>query len=106
MKKTIIMILAFMLVISGCAQVDESQPAMPGGEISAQEFCETAGGVWKQMPDACADRCGTEDMMCAQVLTYGCYCGEGMCWDGTKCMPEEDDSIEITEKDNQTGGEL
>ncbi|MFO7872429.1 MAG: hypothetical protein R6U26_02170 [Candidatus Undinarchaeales archaeon] len=56
-------------------------------EKTEQELCNEAGGTWEEMPNACVDSCESarEDMMCAQVITKGCNCGEGMCWNGETC---------------------
>lgn len=58
-----------------------------GAIKTGKKLCEEEGGTWKQMPNACADSCRAqrENLMCAQVLTHGCDCGEGMCWNGESC---------------------
>lgn len=86
MKKAIILALACSLMLAGCSQTGEDTGRTPE-EMSEQELCDAAGGVWKEMPNACVDSCRSqrEGLMCAQVLTYGCDCGEGMCWNGESC---------------------
>ncbi|MBD3388818.1 MAG: hypothetical protein GF416_07100 [Candidatus Altiarchaeales archaeon] len=62
------------------------------GHIEPNEMqeCIEAGGAWVQFPNACADSCAyerNEGIMCAQVITDGCECGENMCWNGYTCTP-------------------
>ncbi len=56
-------------------------------EKTEEELCAEAGGTWEEMPNACVDSCEAqrEDLMCAQVITEGCNCGEDMCWNGEIC---------------------
>lgn len=52
--------------------------------------CANAGGTWRQFPNACTDSCASQEdgtVVCAQVLTYGCDCGPGQCWNGAACEP-------------------
>ncbi|MBD3360331.1 hypothetical protein GF366_00855 [Candidatus Peregrinibacteria bacterium] len=58
-------------------------------EKSPEEICREGGGEWKEMPDACVDSCESQrdGIMCAQVITEGCDCGEGRCWNGKSCEP-------------------
>ncbi|MGI5828334.1 MAG: hypothetical protein ACOX6V_04930 [Patescibacteria group bacterium] len=51
-------------------------------------LCESGGGVWSTMVNSCADLCGREGMACLQVITEGCDCGDGKCWNGSKCISE------------------
>ncbi len=53
-----------------------------------QKICDSGGGDWKQFPNGCVDSCSSkgEDIFCTQVLTMGCDCGEGNCWDGISCV--------------------
>lgn len=50
--------------------------------------CLAEGGTWREFPDACVDSCSAarDGLACAQVLTMGCDCGEGMCWNGESCV--------------------
>ncbi|MBD3388819.1 MAG: hypothetical protein GF416_07105 [Candidatus Altiarchaeales archaeon] len=82
-------------------RVDEIEARLTdiGGKVSGpgsgivevpgeQTACAVAGGVWKQFPNACADSCAHQrnpEVMCAQVITDGCECGENMCWNGASC---------------------
>ncbi|MFP4111921.1 MAG: hypothetical protein ACLFUO_02900 [Candidatus Woesearchaeota archaeon] len=58
--------------------------------MSEQDICEDAGGNWELMPNSCVDSCeynrNPDSIICAQALTYGCNCGEGMCWNGNDCV--------------------
>ncbi len=56
-------------------------------DLTIEEACETAGGEWIEFTDACVDNCYTQDA-CAQALTYGCDCGEDMCWNGLDCQEQ------------------
>jgi len=58
--------------------------------------CRFGGGEWREFSNSCADQCGTQDQLCAQVVTEGCECGDGQCWDGEKCVLESEYSSEIT----------
>lgn len=52
--------------------------------------CAKSGGTWRQFSNSCADSCHAArnpDIMCAQVITMGCDCGEDMCWNGYTCEP-------------------
>ncbi len=97
-KKNIMMIIAaamtvLALTLMGCAGTapaeDGQETPTPQEPQLPQEKCEMAGGEWIQMPTACVDSCEAqrEGRMCAQVLTEGCDCGEGMCWNGESCEP-------------------
>ncbi len=93
MKRIILILALASLLIVGCEMEDEEKD---GQKESVIMMCEAAGGTWRQMPTACADSCESQRdrMVCAQVLTYGCDCGEGMCWNGESC-----ETLEITEED-------
>ncbi len=67
--------------------VSEDELKKEEGAGSTEQKCAEAGGTWRQMSNACVDSCESQrdDMMCAQVLTYGCDCGEGKCWNGNGC---------------------
>jgi len=58
-----------------------------------QKACTESRGKWLLLPDTCVDRCKKPDekRYCAQVLTWGCDCGSGRCWDDTTCRDEEKD---------------
>lgn len=89
------------LVTISCSHVTETgnpaQPTLPIQEPPPDQKpedvpCEEAGGTWTEFPNGCADACGvTDDSICTQVLTMGCDCGEGMCWDGERCVSDGND---------------
>ena len=56
-------------------------------DLTVVEACEVAGGEWTEFPNACVDNCYAPDI-CAQVLTDGCDCGPGMCWNGLECQEQ------------------
>lgn len=64
-------------------------PTPSTGPVSdIQRACESSGGVWRQFGNSCGDSCGVgPEVMCAQVLTYGCDCGANACWNGQTCGP-------------------
>lgn len=72
-----------LIIVFGLMNGTKTAPS----EQTEEEICEAAGGTWRQMPNACVDSCEAhrERLLCAQVLTYGCDCGEGMCWNGKTC---------------------
>lgn len=53
------------------------------------ERCEDAGGIWREFPNTCVDSCplarNPEVILCGQAFTFGCDCGEDMCWNGESC---------------------
>ena len=55
-----------------------------------QRQCENIGGTWKEFGNTCVDLCefnrNPNEIVCGQALTFGCSCGEGMCWDGDDCV--------------------
>lgn len=50
-----------------------------------QSACTGSGGIWKNMPDACVDRCSAvaAGTTCAAVVTLGCDCGVSKCTNDT-----------------------
>ena len=98
-RKIIFAFLVFglMVVGFGCT-VDVPENTTP----SEEELCSQGGGTWKQMPDACVDSCESQrdDMVCAQVITEGCDCGEGMCWNGQQCEPIDEDSMNAPQQES------
>ena len=61
-------------------------------ESSEKTVCFKSGGRWVEFPDACVDSCTkarNSQVVCAQVLTVGCDCGVGKCWDENTftCQP-------------------
>lgn len=51
--------------------------------------CEEEGGQWRLFNNGCVDSCDAarnDDIMCTQAMTYGCDCGDDMCWDGQTCV--------------------
>lgn len=76
--------LVFIFLLSACSQ----QSYEPVQSLEQQD-CVDSGGVWHQFPNACADKCGTQDDdLCAEVLTMSCDCGENRCWNGSSCVLE------------------
>lgn len=68
-------------------------PPTPSPNV-AQATCQASGGVWRQFGNSCIDSCGVADrvdVMCAQVMTYGCDCGANACWNGSSCTPNHGD---------------
>ncbi len=56
--------------------------------IADKEVCEAAGGTYKEFSNGCADSCNlarSDDIGCIQSFSYGCDCGNEMCWNGTSC---------------------
>lgn len=59
-----------------------------GVSVTPRKQCLDQGGEWTQFPNSCVDSCEyrrNPDMVCAQVITMGCNCGEGECWNGVTC---------------------
>ena len=49
--------------------------------------CFVGGGFWKKLPDSCGDDCLlNKEQACMAVISFGCDCGVGKCWDGQKCI--------------------
>jgi len=51
--------------------------------------CEDSDGVWKEFSNTCGDSCDVNrrsDIICGQAFTFGCDCGEDMCWNGDSCV--------------------
>lgn len=51
--------------------------------------CKKAGGTWNTFPDACAGSCTkhrSPGTMCATVVTEGCDCGAGKCFENNACL--------------------
>jgi hypothetical protein len=85
MKKLLMIILLLtFLSAAGCYKGDTG---VDKDSFSEEELCIQEVGAWSQMPDACVDSCKSqrENLMCAQVLTFGCDCGPGKCWNGESC---------------------
>ncbi|OGM13915.1 hypothetical protein A3A76_05400 [Candidatus Woesebacteria bacterium RIFCSPLOWO2_01_FULL_39_23] len=48
---------------------------------SDEEFlCISNGGTWREFGNACVDLCNPPGN-CSDVITWGCDCGDGSCWD-------------------------
>lgn len=59
-------------------------------DSTKKTLCEQNGGSWQQFSNGCVDNCSNkiaQFSMCTTVLTFGCKCGEGKCWDSSnnKC---------------------
>lgn len=57
--------------------------------VSSQQICERTGGTWRQFTNSCTDSCGAvnrKELVCAEVATFGCDCGNNGCWDGVSCI--------------------
>jgi hypothetical protein len=50
--------------------------------------CSAGSGVYKDLPNSCADKCGTKGNICGQSVTKGCDCGADKCWDGKSCVQD------------------
>jgi len=51
--------------------------------------CVINGGFWRQLPDSCGDDCLSGDNIeCLMVVLFGCDCGVGKCWNGSKCVAD------------------
>ena len=54
------------------------------------ENCEKNGAAYRSFTDSCMDSCRKQrnpELACAAVLTTGCDCGQGKCWNGFECEP-------------------
>ena len=80
MKKAIVILLLFVFFIYGCAN-------KLNVEVTFEQKCELGGGKITG-GNACGDRCGSEDSICAELLYDICNCGAGQCWDekNGKCI--------------------
>ena len=91
MYKMILGTFIFVFLLTSCVSEDiESMEPIFEDDISEEEYCIAMEGTWREFPNACADTCSSQresDVMCAQVITESCDCGEGMCWTGTTCVP-------------------
>ncbi|MGM5487621.1 MAG: hypothetical protein ACQESG_01600 [Nanobdellota archaeon] len=70
-------LIGIVVMLMGCT------PSTP------EEICQAEGGDWREFPNGCVDTCESqrENVACAQVMTEGCDCGPGMCWNGATCVP-------------------
>lgn len=61
--------------------------------LSEKDICEREGGEWALFNNGCVDSCeyrrNTNQVMCTQALTYGCYCGKEKCWDSEEKTCED-----------------
>lgn len=55
--------------------------------ISSAIACNGGGGNWKGFGNTGADLCGM-GAEGGDALTLGCECESEMCWNGTKCVPD------------------
>ncbi len=100
--KRIIIIAAAILLVVAVSFYWKSRRAIAPGEnfnvndqkeaIEPQTACQKNGGTWKEMPDPCSHTCDYqrqalrgEKMFCIQVVTAGCQCPDGQCWNGEAC---------------------
>jgi hypothetical protein len=73
----------------------EPQPSASPAAVGADAWrCRFGGGEWQELPDSCVDLCEAQTQVCAQVITLGCDCGDGQCWDGEKCVIEPESPAE------------
>ena len=95
-------LLALLITFAISLQACEPQPVeddafgVPEGVTDPEEvdehlesICAQEGGEWREFPNTCVDSCDAardEYAVCGQALTYGCDCGDGMCWDGQTCV--------------------
>ena len=94
----IMMIAISALLLAGCEvqEIPEDDFGVPDdvtdpGDVEEYliEICGEEGGEWREFPNTCVDSCEAardEHAVCGQALTYGCDCGDGMCWDGQTCV--------------------
>jgi hypothetical protein len=68
-----------VVTINGVAPPPNPPPS------AAQTACTQSGGTWKNMPNACVDRCSTlaAGTVCAEAVTVGCDCGASKCTNDT-----------------------
>jgi hypothetical protein len=78
--------------------VPSFKPTVTQG-ISPQtkQTCEAGGARYLQFLTSCQDDCATVRALkstngpkpiCNAVITYGCNCGLGKCWNGATCEPD------------------
>lgn len=57
-------------------------------DLCPDEKCVVNGGTWKEFSNGCVDSCELERnaaaILCTQSFTYGCDCGNDMCWDASE----------------------
>jgi len=66
--------------------------------------CYTGGGKWRGLSTTGVDYCWTKGMG-GEAITAGCDCGPDKCWDGNKCVYDEQKSV-YSEKENYGRFEL
>jgi hypothetical protein len=54
--------------------------------------CWQGNGTWTGFPTDCQDECDypTNVRACADFATLGCECGPEKCWNGNKCINNEE----------------
>ncbi|MFP4656634.1 MAG: hypothetical protein ACLFNK_03570 [Candidatus Woesearchaeota archaeon] len=95
----IVFVFAVMVLLQACETQDVSEeddfgvpedvtdPAEVEEELAS--ICEEEDGEWREFTNTCVDKCEAardENSVCGQAMTYGCDCGEGMCWNGRTCV--------------------
>ena len=87
-----ILIVAVLLFALALYYHQKSNPFDLGARDSVeleQQLCEISGGIWKEFLNGCVDSCdlerNPERITCIQALTFGCDCGNNMCWNGNSC---------------------
>lgn len=58
--------------------------------------CYSGGGKWRGLPTTGVDYCWTKGAG-GEAITAGCDCGNDKCWDGNRCVPNEEKYCEIDE---------
>ena len=72
-----------------CGSGNASGPTVTGNGVPTiagdeQNACYMAGGEWTLFPNSAADNCGAGSFLL--VSTWGCDCGDSMCWNGSGCQ--------------------
>lgn len=57
--------------------------------------CYAGEGRWITCSSGCGDFCDSQNMECPAMIMPCCDCGPDKCWDGKKCVPNEEKYCEI-----------
>jgi len=65
----------------------EEEEGLTGDEY----YCDTTGGVWVDAGN-CEDTCSAmvDAQGCVTLTSSGCDCGPGRCWDGQRCIDDDE----------------